>query len=292
MSTRSSTPPPSLLLGVVSGDPSAKTSADLLCAELAASAGVQISARLVASYSELADAVAHGAIHVAWAPPLVALDLDVKGAAVVVVCSRRKSGATYNSVLFARRDAQLRRVEDIRGRSIAWVSRQSLSGHLVPRAYLLGHGIDPDVHCVEQKFYENHSDVARAVLSGACDVGATFANLDPATRAIRDAGWNDIGAGPVTFEALGTTGPIPADAMVVSTRLNEPARSMIAGALVDLPSSARGALRALLHADGFERPQPEWRRAFEGLRGLPERIRASQRPPPFSRLVPHLLRST
>lgn len=273
-------PPSSLVLGVVSGDPSAKTSADLLCAEIGAATSTEIKSRLIGTYAELADAVASGAVHVAWAPPLVALELDVKGAALVVVCSRRKSGSTYHSVLFARHELRLRALDDVKGRTIAWVSKSSLSGHLVPRAHLLSNGIDPDVHCPKQRYVENHSAVVRAVLSGACDVGATFANLDPATRTIRDAGWNDIGAGASAFDVLATTGPIPADAMVVSTRLKEPTRSAIAAALVDLPSGARGALRALLHADGLERPQPEWRRAFEGLRGLPERIRASQRPPP------------
>lgn len=270
---------PQLALGVVSGDASARTSAELLCRELGAAAGLSLVPHLLPSYVELADAVATGLVQVAWAPPLVALELDIRGAAIVVACSRRRSGSTYHSVLFARRELHLTSLADVRGRTVAWVSRQSLSGHLVPRAYLIAHGVDPDVVSAAQRFYENHSAVVRAVASGACDLGATFANLDPATRAIRDAGWSDVGAGADAFDVLGVTGPIPADAMVVSTRLAEPTRSAVAGALVALPSAARGALRALLHADGLERPQPEWRRAFEGLRGLPERIRASQRPP-------------
>lgn len=267
------------VLGVVSGDASARASAELLCRELGAASGVSLTPRLLASYVELADAVAVGAVQVAWAPPLVALELDVRGAATVVACSRRRSGSMYHSIVFARRELRLASLRELRGRSVAWVSRQSLSGHLVPRAYLLANGVDPDAVCAAQRFFENHSAVVRAVQSGACDVGATFANLDPTTRAIRDAGWSDVGAGAEAFDVLGVTGPIPADAMVVSTRLAEPMRTAITSSLVALPSAARGALRALLHADGLERPLPEWRRAFEGLRGLPERIRASQRPP-------------
>ncbi|MCC6645953.1 MAG: PhnD/SsuA/transferrin family substrate-binding protein [Polyangiaceae bacterium] len=270
---------PQLVLGVVSGDASARASAELLCAELGAAAGASISSRLFPSYVALTDAAASGAAAIVWAPPLVALELEARGAATVVACSRRRSGSTYHAALFTRRELRLSSLAELRGRSIGWVSRQSLSGHIVPRAYLIANGVDPDLVCGAQRFYENHSAVVRAVAGGACDVGATFANLDPSTRAIRDAGWNDVGVRVDAFEVLGVTGAIPADAMALSTRLPERVRAAVTGALIGLPVTARGALRALLHADALERPTAEWRRAFDALRGLPARIHASSRPP-------------
>lgn len=260
--------PASLAFGVVSGDATARASLGIVCEEVGRIVSRVVYPQVLVSYAALTTELRKGALDLAWTPPLVALQVEEGRAAEVAACLRRASGAAYHSALFARRGLDLRTVQELEGKRAGWVDKGSLSGYLLARQWIRSHGGDPDRLFATESFRRTHSEVARAVLDGAVDVGATYANLDARGSAIKDAGWFEIGADNDAVSVIATIGPIPADAIVVSSRLAPPLRAALADALVRLPSPAFGAVRSLFHAEGFDRPEASHRAALARLREL------------------------
>jgi ABC-type phosphate/phosphonate transport system substrate-binding protein len=91
--------------------------------------------------------------------------------------------------------------------------------------------------------------------------------VDPKTTRIVDAGWSEIGMGAGDVQVLATIGPVPADAIVVSTRVAEPLRDAIRAALETLAGSAAAAVRVLFRAERFEPPSPSYLSSLAEIAG-------------------------
>jgi ABC-type phosphate/phosphonate transport system substrate-binding protein len=79
------------------------------------------------------------------------------------------------------------------------------------------------------------------------------------------AGWLDAGAGINGAFILATAGPIPADAIVFSTRLPAELKASLVEQVTALPASVPEPLGRLLRADSFAPPRASH---FEALRVL------------------------
>jgi phosphate/phosphite/phosphonate ABC transporter binding protein len=256
---------PSLAFGAVSGAANALEDLGALCAELAATSQRIVVPELLPDYGSLANQIAHGALHIAWAPPLVAVELEAARLARPVLCSVRAGGTAYYSALFAASGSALRGLGDLAGQHVAWVDRGSSAGYVLPRLKIAAAGLDPARLFRKESFARTHAGVARAVIGGEADVGATYQSLDPRTKEVLWAGWRDAGATNEDVHVLATAGPIPADAIVLSTRLAPELAESLTDLVRALAKTARPAVKRLLRADGFERVRPAH---FDELRRL------------------------
>jgi ABC-type phosphate/phosphonate transport system substrate-binding protein len=256
-----------IVFAVVSGDPMARVSLSRVCAAIGERTGRPTHAELIDSYGQLSERVAAGELHVAWAPPLMVQSLAQRRLAKTVACPRRQGGLAYHAALFTRARSRFRTAPELVGARAAWVDSASLSGYVVARRWLQQNGIDPERMFAKQTKLKTHSAVSRAVIGGEADVGATYANLDPSSGGIANAGWSEIGAGEGDVHVIATIGPVPADSIVVSTRVPEPMREQIAAALCSLGGSALAAVRVLFRAERFERPPPGYLPSLEQLVG-------------------------
>lgn len=267
--SRPSLPPPhtALAFGVVSGDPTARAALQAICEELAERTARIVYPQVLSSYTDLSQKTQRGALHILWAPPLVALDLQKLKAAEIVAYSRRETGTIYHSALFARPELGVRSAEDLRGLRAAWVDRESLSGYVLARRWISSHGLNPDLLLGRQSFAKTHTAVAHAVLRGEADVGATYVNFIPRTRLVRSAGWIEAGAEADTVQIITSIGPIPSDSISVSRRVERPLSERIVAALTDLSGPAKRAVSELFHAEGFERAERDRSPALARLLG-------------------------
>jgi len=262
-----------VVFAIISTAPAAQIMLETLCAELENSSGRNIEPRVLRTYADLGDQMKKGDVHVAWAPPLVAIDIERSGAASVVLCSSRAGKTTFQSAIFTRKDSFIDGLADLADKRMAWVDEESSAGYLVPRLKIAAEGLALDMFA-EESFRRTHQAVARAVLGGEADAGATYMSEDPATGKVITAGWMEAGAKSDEVRILTTAGPIPSDAIAMSTILADDARESLTKVLLELGEKAPELVKGLLNADGFELAQ---KTHFDELRQMVEQAGKQKR---------------
>ncbi len=93
----------------------------------------------------------------------------------------QKQGASYHSVIIARKDHGIAGLADLPGKTFAFVDPSSTSGHLFPKAGLIKAGYNPDTMFSRVIFSGGHDASAIAVQNGKVDAAAVAdALLEPA----------------------------------------------------------------------------------------------------------------
>ncbi len=255
--------PAPIKFAIVSGAPAAHALLHAVCGELAKHVDLEVSPMVLRTYGSLADEMKAGKVHLAWAPPLLAIDLERAGSATVALCSRRAGRVDYSAALFVPKASEIEAAKDLQGKRIAWVAKESAAGYIFPRLKLRSLGLDPDTLFGEESFRRTHEAVVRAVLAGDADAGATYVSYEEGQTKPKTAGWLDAGAESDELRVLLTAGPIPADVIAFSTSVASLLQTKLSDALKALGKSE--SIRALLNADGFE---PASLAHFDELRKL------------------------
>lgn len=240
-----------LTFAVVSGSSRAERHLAAICVELARALGRPVIPNVLASNDELHVEVAAGRAQIAWAPPLVAIELSDAGLVTVDVCCARDGQIDYHAAIFTRHSSTIEKLADLKGSHVAWVDKQSSAGYLLPRTRLIEEGLDVDTLFAKESFLGTHQRVACAVLDGEADVGATYMSLDPTTGRPVSAGWLEGGAGINGAFVVATVGPIPSDTIVFSRRIPAELKAAVANEVMALPASVPEAVGGLFRADGF-----------------------------------------
>jgi eukaryotic-like serine/threonine-protein kinase len=127
------------------------------------------------TYHALHADLIDGKIDFAHMPPLQFLLARHREPRVQLLVSGLYEGArTYQSLLVVRDDSPITTVAEAKGKRICYVDRESTSGYLLPRAHLRAQGFDPDKLFAETRISGTHIDVLRDVITGRCDLGATY----------------------------------------------------------------------------------------------------------------------
>lgn len=216
------------------------------------------------SPEELASAFAAGRVDVAWISPALFITSAAFERARAIVCSIRQGVATYHAVLFVDVSSPIRSPAQLRGSRVAWVSKTSAAGYVVPRLALASHGFDPRGLFAQETFHDSHGNVARAVLHGAADVGATYAMFeegDASGKMIR-AGFTEIAEG-ARARILHAAGPIPSDPVVVAESVDTKDRTALLEAFTSDHAAVKDAISHVIGAEAFE---PVRRGSFDALR--------------------------
>jgi phosphonate transport system substrate-binding protein len=199
--------------------------------------------RVVASrsYSDLRVMLSRGDVQVAWMSPALALRAVDDLGAQALVSSVRAPGSQFYGVLFARGDGRAKKLEDLRGKRVAWVDRESCSGYLFPRLALVAAGYPLAGLFAEERLLGSHDAVARAVVTGEVDVGATYFNVvtDEWDDGQVAAGWSELTFDPI--RALLRTELIPADLVVAAPSMDDATRTRLVTALCSLHGNPRTA---------------------------------------------------
>lgn len=75
----------------------------------------------------------------------------------------------FGGVIFSKKGSHIKRLEDIKGRRVAAVNRDSFGGWVVPKELLADSGIEESDFDLE--FYDTHDRAVEALLDGKADVG-------------------------------------------------------------------------------------------------------------------------
>lgn len=134
------------------------------------STGYRFKLRFMAKDDNIVDALGKNRVQFASIGAESFLRAQARYGALPLVRGVNMQGkAEYQSVFVVRPDSPIRRIEDIRGRRMAFGSVTSTQGHLIPRIVLTEHKIDMD-ELASYDFTGSHYNCADAVVSGAFDV--------------------------------------------------------------------------------------------------------------------------
>jgi phosphate/phosphite/phosphonate ABC transporter binding protein len=256
-------------------DETRRAQLDAFCDALAEALGTVVTGQRYRHYQELLDAMHVGEIDLAWLPPVVALRATTRGRTIPIALPVRSGASSFHGALFARTSHPAASARELRGARVAWVDRQSAGGYLVIRAGMKADGIDLANAFAHEAFVGSHDAVVHAVLTGAVDVGATFAYLDDQGRVAR-AAW-----GNADVKVLALAGPIPADVVAATIRMPVAMIRNVQNALCSSSNLLRLAGFDLFSAEGFTEARPEHMEALEKLLShLAEDPRATSIPPP------------
>ncbi len=175
---------------------------------------IEVEVFIPTEYRGLIEAMRGGNLDFAFFPPdgYVIAHQDV--GAEVLLKSVRGNSPYYWSAIIVRKDSGIRRIEQLEGKTIAWVDKNSAAGYVFPRAALISRGINPDRFFSKQVFAGKHDAAVLAVLNRSVDAAATFANDDRN----KSGAWTQFlkpeEAAQIT--AIFYTRPIPGDTFTVS----------------------------------------------------------------------------
>jgi phosphonate transport system substrate-binding protein len=233
--------------------PSTRAALATICELVSADTNQTIEPLVAASPAALAAVLAERRASFAWISPTLLLMTPELRTAVPLLSSVRDGTAFFHSVIFTAASRGIERLDQITGAHAAWVAPTSASGYLVPRLTLLDAGISLDA-LSRETFHDTHVGVARAVLRGEADIGATFAHFEKgdASGRLIDAGY-DLAAGADQARVLAISKPIPADMIVSQSTVPISERVAFAGALCRLVHDPVGAapFRTVIGADDF-----------------------------------------
>jgi phosphonate transport system substrate-binding protein len=183
--------------------------------------GVQLVRRQARSYDELVTLLRSGDLDVAWLPPIPFARLDEEGIVRALVTAERGGVDQYVSVLLARSDSPIGVLADVKGKRIAWVDPLSATGYVVPRMRLAARfpGAAGGTRVFSSEtFYGSHAAVARAVLDGSADVGATYGCFADDGTLVRGP-FLEVGADASQLRVVEAFGAIPPDVIAIQTRI-------------------------------------------------------------------------
>jgi len=140
--------------------------------------GIPVEIQVTSDYTAAIEAMRSKHIDMAWFGPFsYIIAANVAGAEAIVNGVRRSDGKSdYHSIIVVRADSGIETLEDLKGKSFAFVDPASTSGNLIPRKMLIENGINPDKDFSMSYYAGTHNSVEYAVANRKVDAGADSDN--------------------------------------------------------------------------------------------------------------------
>lgn len=194
-------------------------------------------------YSATIEAMRANKVDVAAMGPLSYLIAVQKAGVEALVLPGRASGPiTYQSCIIVRADSPIRTLDDLirdsKKYTFAFVDPASTSGHLIPRTFLEGKGLDVEKDFRKMFFSTNHPTTLYTVTGGKVDAGATMPGMIHAMEAN-----GKLKAGEVRI--LWESPEIPVSPVTVRKALPEAFKNEIKQAFLNLADADPALAQAL-----------------------------------------------
>ena len=211
--------------------------------------GVPVRVTVASDYAAVIEALRNRSADLAFLHPVGYVIAHREAKATIVARNLWHGNATFTSRIFVRKDSGFKALEDLRGKTIAFVDPASSSGYTYPMLLLMQRGLvkgrDPKTFFREVVFSGSHDASMRALLNGHVDAIASFDMAreqylkDPAER--EKLTW------------LAETPPIPEAGIAAREGLEPAMVARVRAALVQMRGPQYAALlKRIYDIDGFE----------------------------------------
>ncbi len=133
--------------------------------------GLPVKFNPVVDYAATVEGLAANRLDLVWYGGFTSVQAArrAKGAQRIIM---RKEDAQFKSKFITRKGSGIRSLKDLKGKTFAFGSVSSTSGHLMPRFYLLQAGINPEKDFAKFAFSRAHDATVAWVEAGTVDAGA------------------------------------------------------------------------------------------------------------------------
>ncbi len=221
---------------------------------------VPIRVTVASDYAAVVEALRNRTADLAFVHPAGYVLANREAKAMIVAKDQWHGNTSYTARIFVRKESGLKTLEDLRGKTIAFVDPSSTSGYVYPMVMLMEKGLvrnkDPKTFFKEFVFAGSHDAGLIALLNGHVDA---FASFDQA----REQYLKD----PAQREKLiwvAESAPIPEGGICARDGLDPALFAKVRAALLSMKGPAyEPLLKALYDIDGFE---PAEDREYEPVR--------------------------
>ncbi|HEY5762668.1 MAG TPA: putative selenate ABC transporter substrate-binding protein [Rhodocyclaceae bacterium] len=139
--------------------------------------GMKVQFTPVSDYAAVVEGLAAKKIDLAWLGgfTFVQAKLRTNGEAMPII--QRAEDEVFTSKFIVPLDSPIKSFADLKGKTFAFGSPSSTSGHLMPRHFLMKDGIDPDRDFKAIAFSGAHDATVAFVASGKAEAGALNASV-------------------------------------------------------------------------------------------------------------------
>lgn len=201
------------------------------------------------SYIVAIEGMGSKKVDIAFLPTFGYLLAHEKYGAEALLKASRNGETTYRAAIVTRSDRNIKSINDLNGKKIAYVDPASTSGYILPKKLFMDSKIKPG----QEVFQGKHDAVVTAVYQGQVDAGAIFYNK-PVDGKIKDARekvktqFPDI---EDKVKILTLTDDIPNDPIVIRKEVNAEAKGKIAKAFQACVAKLPDAFRGINNSDAF-----------------------------------------
>jgi len=139
--------------------------------------GMKVEFTPVTDYAAVVEALATKKIDMAWLGGFTYVQTKIRTNGTANPIIQRVEDEKFTSVFIVPADSSLKALSELKGKTIAFGSPSSTSGHLMPRYFLMQAGINPDKDFKNIAFSGAHDATVAFVASGKADVGALNASV-------------------------------------------------------------------------------------------------------------------
>jgi phosphonate transport system substrate-binding protein len=248
--TRASAQMPSVIrIGLIPSEDSRAmlAASDQLLKAVESNLGLKVQGFVASDYNGVIEAMRSGHVEVAYLGPFSYV-LGTTIAPIEAFCTAEtaKSGKTYyRSQIIALKSSGLTKIEDLRGKTFAFVDPSSTSGHLFPKAGLIRAGIDPDKFFGRTLFTGSHDANALAVANKRVDAATIADRILDSAVAKNLVKREDI-------QVVWESGPIPESPTVWRKNLSPELKDKIKAAFLnvrDITWADQGKLNRFVETD-------------------------------------------
>lgn len=138
---------------------------------LSSALGMKVEFTPVTDYAASVEALLNKKVDMVWFGGFTFVQAKVRSNGQVIPLVQRAEDERFRSV-FITSHRSIEGLQDLKGKTFAFGSESSTSGHLMPRSFLLAAGIDPDRDFRRIAYSGAHDATAAAVAGGKVDAGA------------------------------------------------------------------------------------------------------------------------
>jgi phosphonate transport system substrate-binding protein len=145
--------------------------AEPLVKYLEAQLGMKVEFTPVSDYSAAVETLVNKKVDMAWYGGFTFVQSYNRSGGKTIPLVQREEDEKFRSVFITSED-NIKTLADLKGKDVSFGSQSSTSGHLMPRSFLLGAGVDPDKDFKRVAFSGAHDATVAAVASGKVQAGA------------------------------------------------------------------------------------------------------------------------